>query len=488
MFRTNAAFRPSLLLSLLCFVFLLPFVLQGGESDAVSSHRDAERHYRRGVRFLLNHQLRRAEENLLQALSFDPKNGKIHWETGWVYWQKGNWERTMHHWNKTREHTPQQEDLEKFYGLAEQYAKWEEIGKRRDRVYRAATSPFRQGKEGQITIAAVGDIMMGSDYAGIERLPPFEGRTLFAGVRSGLVGDIVFGNLEGPLTDTPASTKCKEGKQCYVFRTPVRFARTLRAAGFNIVNVANNHIMDFGASGVKDTIAALSANEIAHFGHISRPRIVLETNGVKVGFLGVSTTRCCIHINQIERSEREVGRLGETADIVVVSFHAGAEGLGAAHTPQGREFFYGEDRGNVRTFAHRMIDAGADLVLGHGPHTLRGMEIYKKRAIVYSLCNFLGYLGFNTSGHLKYSMILRATIGKNGDLKEIDVVPIELNPRAMPKIDPKGRSLILLNDLSRTDFGRNGIRLQPSGRWISEPQSDIRRSTQSDGVSTKRSD
>ena len=153
---------------------------------------------------------------------------------------------------------------------------------------------------------------------------------------------------------------------------------------------------------------------------------------------------------------------------MIVSFHAGAEGLGAAHTPEGHEYFYGEDRGDVRRFSYEMINAGADLVIGHGPHTLRGLEFYKNKLIAYSLGNFLGYLGFNTSGHLKYSMILQATLVKNGTLKAIKVIPVVLSPKAVPDVDPKGNSLILLNDLSRSDFGPRAVLLDENGHWLSD--------------------
>ena len=90
--------------------------------------------------------------------------------------------------------------------------------------------------------------------------------------------------------------------------------------------------------------------------------------------------------------------LDTTHDIVIVSFHGGAEGSKALHVPYGQETFYGENRGHLREFTHTVIDAGADLVWGHGPHVLRGMEVYKDRLIAYSLGNFATYGRFNTRG------------------------------------------------------------------------------------------
>ena len=93
-----------------------------------------------------------------------------------------------------------------------------------------------------------------------------------------------------------------------------------------------------------------------------------------------------------------MAQLAATHDIVIVSFHGGAEGNGAEMLPFAREIFAGEDRGNVVEFAHAMVDAGADLVLGHGPHVVRPMELYRDRLIAYSLGNFATYYGISVEG------------------------------------------------------------------------------------------
>ena len=281
--------------SRLAFIIILsfyPVLLSGQTVSAVSAKPEAEALFQRGIRYLLNQQLDLAEQSMLKSLLIDPDNGKIHWETGWVYWQKKQWIKVIHHWTKTKILTPHQKDLAKFLGLAQQYLKWEIANQNSDKVYRG-TSSFRMNPAGQITLTAVGDIMMGSDYESTKKLPPNDGQNLFQHVIKDLAGDIVFGNLEGPLTEETVSTKCKNGGDCFVFRTPSRYVKNLKTAGFNVVNVANNHITDFGLQGVKDTLSTLEENEILSFGYISQPRAIIEVNQIKVGFLG-DIVKCCV--------------------------------------------------------------------------------------------------------------------------------------------------------------------------------------------------
>ena len=428
----------------------------------VSSNPEADKEYRSGIQFLLKHHYTTAESHMLKAIQLDPKNGKIHWETGWVYWQMKNWPKVIQHWEKTLLYTPEQKDLKKFLTLAYQYQRWEETSDTADQVQSVASGSF-SSKSGQITLVATGDIMMGSDFNPKKKLPKNNGSNLFDEVEDYLKGDLVFGNLEGPLTRVELSDKCKPGKKCYAFRTPPSYSANLRKAGYNVLNLANNHTLDFGLEGLTETQEALADQNIFYFGSADKPYIITETNGIKVAFIGVATTYCCVHIDQIDKTSRWVKMLKEKADLVVVSFHAGAEGLDAAHTPEGTEYYFGENRGDVRKFSQTMIDAGADLLLGHGPHSLRGMELYKGKLIAYSLGNFMGYLGFSTSGHLQYSLILRVTLDQEGNLLETKITPIVFSPRVIPQYDPKGRAIILLNDLGAADFKANAVQFDRLG-------------------------
>lgn len=447
--------------SVLIFAFLTNVV---NAQEPASVFPKAETHFKKGIQYLLKGQLNAAEKEMKQSLKFDPDNGKIHWETGWVYWQKKEWQQVIYHWELTKQLTPDQKDLGKFLYLAHQYVEWEEKVKQTPVIKQKAVLGEALNSE-DILISAVGDIMLGSNYKSDKKLPPQNGTGLFSNIKQYLQGNVVFGNLEAPLTTQSESQKCKKGGNCYVFRTPPAYAKLLSNAGFNVLNIANNHIVDFGILGVKETIEVLAKEDLNTFGYITNPSLIIESNGVKIAFLGVSTTYCCIHINEIIKSEKIVRMLKKQADIVIVSFHAGAEGLGATRTPPGKEFFYGEFRGNVRLFSHRMVDAGADLILGHGPHTVRGMEYYNNKLIAYSLGNFVGYLGFNTSGHLKYSLILRLTLSLKGQLKRARIIPILLSPQVIPEFDPQGNSLVLINDLSLSDFGDSAFLFDKKGYW-----------------------
>ena len=155
---------------------------------------------------------------------------------------------------------------------------------------------------------------------------------------------------------------------------------------------------------------------------------------------------------------------------MVTIIHAGAEGADALHTPYGSESFAGENRGDPRAFAHAMIRAGAALVLGSGPHVIRGVERYRGRLIAYSLGNFLGYRTLQGGGVLSDSAILRVTLDLRGDVLAGRWIPLVLSG-GLPRPDPRHVSARLVATLSREDFpgdhfaiGPTGVFRLPSGR------------------------
>ena len=147
-----------------------------------------------------------------------------------------------------------------------------------------------------------------------------------------------------------------------------------------------------------------------------------------------------------------------------MSFHGGAEGNGAEVLPFAREIFAGEDRGNVVEFAHAMIDAGADIVLGHGPHVVRPMEIYKDRLIAYSLGNFATYYGISVEGIRGIAPILLVTLDDEGKFVSGRIEPtIQIRP-AGPAPDPSKGVIKLLQTLTTTAFPDGRLAIGDDGQ------------------------
>jgi hypothetical protein len=324
--------------------------------------------------------------------------------------------------------------------------------------------------ENALTVIAVGDIMMGSTGSrGV--LPPADGRDLFKPVFPFLSGgDIVFGNLEGPLLDGGESKKCRDENSgyCYEFKTPTRYGRYLKEAGFTVLSLANNHTLDFGEEGIKSTLETLRALGLEPLG--GQVIVEMTIKGKKIAIVGFSyqTNPYALSILEIGRAKEIVSRLKAAHDLVIVSFHGGAEGRTALQVPEGREIFLGEDRGRVRQFARSVIDAGADLVLGHGPHVLRAIEVYKRRLIAYSLGNFLTYGLFNIKGPNGLSVILKVEMDlKKGEFIEGRIIPVKLLNGGLPEPDESGEALELLKELIHKDRSRFNVQLDDGGR-ISE--------------------
>ena len=268
----------------------------------------------------------------------------------------------------------------------------------------------RRAKGGTLNLAFVGDIMPGTTFPD-SRLPEKDGATLFKDVDSILTAaDVAAGNMEGALADEGETTK-KGGKFSYSFRVPTRYGKLIADAGFDFMSMANNHAFDFGLDGVKSTEATLHSNGIAYSGIGGRKEsAIVERNGVRYGFCAFGHNSYTLKHADQENVKRIIDNLREKADIVIVSFHGGAEGTAHKHLPQGKEMFLGENRGDLRNFAHFCIDNGADVVYGHGPHVVRAVELYKNHFIAYSLGNFCTPYGVNISGISGYAPVLQLTV------------------------------------------------------------------------------
>jgi hypothetical protein len=227
------------------------------------------------------------------------------------------------------------------------------------------------------------------------------------------------------------------------------------------MSIANNHAGDFGPEGRQSTRAALDRSGVHHAG----PDDVgsWEVDGRKVALIAFSFGSEGHRIQDIVESARWVSDAAKTHDLVIVFFHAGAEGRGADHVKKGVEMFLGENRGDSRAFAHGMIDAGAGLLLGSGPHVLRGMEIYRGRLIAYSLGNFSAWDTFALSGASQISVVLHATLAPDGAVTEIRLDPLVLYKPGKPRPDLEHRAVETVQRLSKADFGSKLI--DDDGRW-----------------------
>lgn len=315
----------------------------------------------------------------------------------------------------------------------------------------------------QLTIRAVGDIIPGTNYP-YNKLSSNK-NALFAGVKSELKGDIVFGNFESTLTKYPYSAKAIGRGLVFAFRTPPEYTALLKDAGFNILSVANNHSFDFFESGFKDTIQNIQKVGIKAVGEKNKI-IYHEVKGVKVAFIGFSNYEYHNNLSHIEAGKKLVKTAQKNADFVVISFHGGSEGTGALNVRNKTEYFYGENRGNLVLFSHSMIDAGADLILGHGPHVPRALELYKGKLIAYSLGNFMGYRTLSTVGELGYSLILEAKVNPQGDFIEGKIIPVQLNSQGIPALDQRSKSVNLIRNLIQKDFPKTPLKIDKEGKIL----------------------
>lgn len=396
---------------------------------------------------------------LAEATESDPSDVRAWWELGWAHWVLGDYAAASDCWTRVKELDPEHAEVDTWLPQATERA----------RLATLSTAPGEiplEPSARRFTLAAAGDTMMGTDLRrGPSGLAPDDGAELFEGVDSVLRGaDLSFVNLEGPLADGLPQTKCgPQAKSCYAFRTPTRYVKALVDAGVDLASLANNHSMDLGPKGMEQSMATLDAAGIAHAGPVGDVAIV-ELDGLKVGMVAAHSGSCCLNVNRPQEVAAAIAELDRQVDVVILSFHGGAEGAAHRHVPGEVEIGYGEKRGDVQDLAHTAVDAGADLVLGHGPHVLRGMEVYKGRMIAYSLGNFCGYKQFGTQGgYGGTSVILEVELADNGVLTAAKLHPVALDSQGRPRLDPTGAAWAQIQELSRADFPQTGVRVGEDG-------------------------
>ena len=271
------------------------------------------------------------------------------------------------------------------------------------------TDPSLPEEPVSLTVSVVGDCTLGTDEnfdydtslnAYYEN---YGADYFFSNVKSIFsADDLTIANFEGTLTDSEA----REDKQ-FAFKAPAEFADILTAGSIEAVNTANNHSHDYGEQSFSDTMAALDSRGIVHFGYDETA--VMEIKGIKVGLVGIYELND--HLEREEQLKQNIAKVKEDgAQIVIVIFHWGNE---KEEIPDS----------NQTTLGRLAIDEGADLVCGHHPHVLQGIEEYKGKNIVYSLGNFC--FGGNSYPSDMDSMIFQQTftVDQNG-LKEDNVTNI----------------------------------------------------------------
>ena len=265
-----------------------------------------------------------------------------------------------------------------------------------------------------LTIAMTGDIMMGTTFPS-RMLPANDGADIFRDAKTVLSRtDLTLGNLEGTLCDGGKSTK-GSGPNSYSFRTPTSYGHLLKEAGYDYLSMANNHANDFGQEGIESTERVLRQQDILFSGIAGRVEsAVIERKGLKIGLCAFGHNSYTLKHTDLNLVGRIVDDLVARCDIVVVSFHGGAEGRTQSHLPQGAETFLGENRGSLRQLAHFCIDHGADIVYGHGPHVVRAIEVYKGRFIAYSLGNFCTTYNVSLTGISGYAPIAEIKVDRQG--------------------------------------------------------------------------
>lgn len=308
-------------------------------------------------------------------------------------------------------------------------------------------------KNENLTLAWAGDIVPGYEKNGLIQSP----NTLFDDVRAQtLAPDIMIGNLEGVITnDITRKSRCGFlARNCFAFKHDETFASALHSAGFDIVNVANNHSYDFGVEGFNDTLELTKAAGLIPTGE---PETITYVNrgDRTIAIVGFSYLHTLNHLDDHELVKSLIREAKQKTETVIVLVHAGSEGPGSQYTPDAIETYLGEERGNMRQFAHVAANAGATAVFGSGPHIIRGIEWYNNTLIAYSSGNFAGYRAFSAEAkETRDAFIIETTINEEGLIENARIVPIYITEEGFPTIHKNPTELFeSISALSLEDFG-----------------------------------
>ena len=326
--------------------------------------------------------------------------------------------------------------------------------------------PVKPAKKVTLNIKAVGDMMLGTNFP-FNHLADDDGKSLLAQVSPILQdADITFGNLEGSLLAKGEPRKeCKDPRRCYLFRSPPHYAHYFKQAGFDVLSLANNHAQDFGEEGARESMRHLDGVGVRHTGQEGdiASWIVKDLRVAVIAYAPFIGSHDFLDTN---KAQQQVRQLAAAHDVVIVSMHAGGEGLDAVHVPFTEEFFYGENRGDVAAFSRAVIDAGADLVIGHGPHVPRGVELYRDRLIAYSLGNFCTYYGISVAKTKGLAPILDVTIDEQGRFLTGEIISTRQIRPGGPVPDKANTAAKLMKRLSETDFPGSLLSISAEGKLL----------------------
>lgn len=281
--------------------------------------------------------------------------------------------------------------------------------------------------------------------------------------------DVVLLNVEGAIGDGDAPSKCSPNSTaCYAIRMPPASAAALRrvAPDATVVGtVANNHSRDAGAPGFRRTLELLESAGVLVTGADTLATPIPTVAGDTIGVLGFATspgtTTDLRDLAAVRRHvERAVARYGR----VIVTAHLGAEGVDAQRTRDTTEIFYGTSRGNPVAFAQTAVEAGASMVLGHGPHVLRALEWRGDALVAYSLGNLLTFGPFSTAEPLNRGALLCATLDAAGAVRDARVISTVQPVAGRLELDRSARAAALMDSLSALDFPRTGAQVDADGR------------------------
>ncbi len=319
----------------------------------------------------------------------------------------------------------------------------------------------------QIRLKAVGDIMLGS-VTPDPIIPLHNGRIFADSIASSLKGaDITMGNLEGVFINSSfepkkCSKESREAGRCYEFGMPRTIAPVLKKMNFNVMGMDNNHTWDYGAEGYELTNKILNEYGIESVNHKSHITLNIKNKQVAIVAFGFSDRS--YHISDIPTVKRVISELDNDHHIVIVTFHGGAEGKDFRRQYHMKEEYFGEDRGNLMAFSQIAVDAGADVVIGHGPHVLRGIQLYKNKLICYSLGNFITYGNMKISGYNGLGAIMDLELDENnGNFIKGKIIPTKQKPHGIAFKDRTNRSIQVIRELTELDFPNTPLIIERDG-------------------------